>query len=215
MTEVAALVRRARALVFDFDGTLVDSNPVKWQAFEACFAEFPERREEILAYCRGHHAVPRGEKFRHVFEQILERPYTAEAAAALHRRFDALTTAEIAAAPEIAGAHRFVQQARRRGATALLSTTPHDTLLAILDRRGWSEAFGSVRGAPVAKGAWLQAWLAGQGLGPDQAVFFGDTAEDAQAAAAAGCAFVGVGASLGAAVAPLRIADFTGLTEAR
>jgi phosphoglycolate phosphatase-like HAD superfamily hydrolase len=50
-------------LVFDFDGTLVDSNPIKWQAFAQMFAEVRERRDEILAYCYGNPRIARGEKF--------------------------------------------------------------------------------------------------------------------------------------------------------
>lgn len=33
-TRVADLVGHARALVLDFDGTLVGSNPIKWRALE-------------------------------------------------------------------------------------------------------------------------------------------------------------------------------------
>lgn len=213
MTTALALVRAARALVFDFDGTLVDSNPIKWRAFEACFAEFGERRDEILDYCLGHHAVPRSDKFRHVYEHIVKLPYTAGTEASLHERFLALTTAQIAAAPEIPGAARFLAWARRRHLTALLSSTPHETLLDILGRRGWSELFAAVRGAPVAKGAWLSAWRERHGLGGPEVVVFGDTAEDAEAAAVAGCAFVAVGEDA-AGGGHRRITNFTELIEA-
>ena len=119
MTGVADLVCRAKAMVFDFDGTLVDSNPIKWRAFEACFAEFPGRREEILAYCLGHHAVTRGDKFRHVYEQILGLPYTEATETSLHERFRTLTTDQIAAAPEIPGALRFLRSAGRDASAAI------------------------------------------------------------------------------------------------
>lgn len=213
MTAALDLVRDAKALAFDFDGTLVDSNAIKWRAFEACFADFPAQREEILAYCLGHHAVPRSDKFRYVYERILRLPYTEAAAGRLHERFDSLTTEQIAVAPEIPGASRFLSWARRHHATALLSSTPHETLLDILDRRGWSDLFAAVRGAPVAKGAWLRAWCERHAFGAAEVMVFGDTAEDAEAAARAGCAFVAVGAE--ALVGGRhRITDFTELIEA-
>lgn len=57
MATVAELIREARALVFDFDGTLVDSNAIKRRAFERCFSEFPDRLEEIMRYCGRYHIV--------------------------------------------------------------------------------------------------------------------------------------------------------------
>lgn len=188
------LVRSVRMVVFDFDGTLVDSNPIKRRAFESCFAEFPSQLEEIVAYCTGHHHAPRGEKFCYVYEQILQRPYTPEVAAALHARFESSTTQQIIAAPEIRGAERFVRAVRRTHETALLSSTPHAVLLAILERRGWRADFGEVRGAPVDKAAWLRRAWDTRGIPARTVLFIGDTDEDAQAAAAAGCAFLGVGA---------------------
>ena len=59
----------AKALVFDFDGTLVDSNAIKWKAFEACFDRFPDRREEILSYCRGNNHTKPGLRQAHPFRR--------------------------------------------------------------------------------------------------------------------------------------------------
>jgi phosphoglycolate phosphatase-like HAD superfamily hydrolase len=201
--------------VFDFDGTLVDSNPLKQQAFAQCFSQFPERLEAILAYCRGHHHVPRGEKFRHVYEQILDLPYTPDAAAALHERFDAETTRQIIQAPEIRGATPFLQRMSRQRATALLSSTPHETLVHIVEQRGWRGYFTEIRGAPVDKTAWLRRLREGQGLAGHAIVFFGDTGEDAEAAAAAGCTFIAVGADVALDADGPSIPDFMSLLDDR
>lgn len=216
MPALAPLVKRARALVFDFDGTLVDSNAIKHRAFERCFADAPAaRREAIAAYCRGSHHTPRWEKFRHVYEQILKRPYTFELQEKLLRRFDIETTRPIARAPEIPGASRFLAQAARTHVTALLSSTPQEALLDILDRRGWRGHFQTVQGAPVNKTKWLARWRATQGYGGDEVVFFGDTAEDARAAQRAGCVFVGVANQDLRDEAVQVLEDFTGMVNGR
>lgn len=208
--EPAELLRRARALVFDFDGTLVDSNPIKRRAFDVCFAGFPEQREEILAYCWGRHHTPRGEKFRHVCERILRRPYTEDLAAALHERFEAVTTRQIVEAPEIPGATEFLRRAQGRYLMAVLSSTPHEILREILARRGWGGWFEAVQGAPVNKASWLIAFREQRGLDGGEVVFFGDTPEDAGAADEAGSTFVMVGPPDGVS-GGRAVPDFTGL----
>lgn len=211
MQKVADIIRRARVLVFDFDGTLVDSNSIKWQAFEACFAEFPDRLAEIMAYCRGEHHTVRGEKFQHVSERILGLPYTPEVATELHARFDAASTRQIIGAPEVPGATRFLEAVRGTHLTGLLSSTPHRILLQILSGRGWRDYFRAVRGAPVEKTRWLEAFRRPRGLHATEAVFFGDTQEDADAAHAAGWTFVVVANEKLTADATYWIPDFAGL----
>lgn len=207
-SEVVDVLRRARLVVFDFDGTLVDSNPIKQRAFARCFAEIPERLEEILAYCGSHHHVPRWDKFRHVYEQILSRPYTPEVAATLEARFDAQTTRQIIAGAEIPGATPFLRMVSRRNPTALLSSTPQETLRRIVEQRGWLSYFQVIQGAPVDKAAWLQRVREERGGETDAVVFFGDSREDAAAAEAAGCRFVGVGTHGAVAGDEVWIPDF-------
>jgi len=190
------LLGGSRGLVFDFDGTLVDSNAIKWQGFEVCFTEFPDRSEEILAYCRGHNHTPRWDKFRHVYEQILGLAYTPEIEQRLSRRFEQATTTQIAQAPEIPFAGEFLRRACRTHWTGLLSATPSPILDEILKERGWKDFFQGVQGAPVRKSAWLRELKERMGWKPEELLFFGDTPEDAHSARDAECGFIAVGAEL-------------------
>ena len=198
-------IRSARALVFDFDGTLVDSNGIKRAAFEACFAEFPNHREEILSYCWANNHTPRWEKFRYVYDQFLRQPYSHEIERKLHERFEAATTRQIVAAPEIPHAERFLQSVGRTHLTGLLSSTPQEILRQILVERGWAAYFQLIQGAPVCKAEWLKALRSERRFSKGELLFFGDREEDAQAAEEADCPFIGVGAEAGG---PFWIQDF-------
>jgi phosphoglycolate phosphatase len=185
------VVDTAKAFVFDFDGTLVDSNEIKWQGFEHVFAEYPEYMGQIRAYSRTLNHTVRGEKFRHICENILHIPYTPELDRSFHRAYAEFTVRAVAHAPEIPGAERFLKSLKGRP-TALLSSTLHESLLETLKLRGWESLFTYVQGAPINKRDWLVKFQATLGCSPGEIVFFGDTDEDAASGAAAGCVFVRV-----------------------
>ena len=208
-TRIAALLRRARVVVCDFDGTLVDSNPIKFRAFEVCFAEFSERRADIQAYCRHHHHVPRGEKFRFVYERILGVPYTAEVDTRLHARFAEATTLQIIEAPEIPGAERFLRTIAHSHLTAVLSSTPHALLSEIVTARGWRDCIHLLQGAPVDKTRWLSQLRDARCLARGELLVFGDTAADADAARSAHGVFIGVGSDAATLPGDEAIRDFT------
>ena len=188
---IKELLKKSRMLVFDFDGTLVDSVPIKLQAFDRCFEKFTAERDRILAYCHGNNHTPRWEKFKYVYEEILRLPYTREIEQELHRCFERETTEQISQAPALPGASEFLDRVRPNYRTALLSSTPQDLLLEILEKRGWAGLFDEVQGAPVNKASWLKERRT-QGFTPEQVLFFGDTPEDAAAAREAGCGFISV-----------------------
>lgn len=180
----------AKVIVLDFDGTLVDSNPIKLKAFDVCFAEDIPAHPEILTYCYANHHTPRWEKFRHVTENILKRAYTKEIEAKLAKRYEDATTQAIINAKEIPGALEYISNETRP--LFLLSSTPHQYLIQIVEGRGWMKYFAQVQGAPVKKSEWIQNLAKQRGLSIDELLFIGDTVEDLQSAREAGCLFIGV-----------------------
>ena len=197
VVNVADAVRRAlsapRRIIFDFDGTLADTNEIKKRAFDLVFAAYPEHIKEIQAYCHGFNHTIRGEKFKYVTEKILGLPYTPERDRLFHEAYARFTAAGVMSAAEIPGAASFLRRIRSRE-PALVSSTPHEILIEILERRGWRSMFGEIRGAPVNKREWIRSLQGSVGCKPDELLFFGDTDEDETSAREAGCTFVRVGA---------------------
>ena len=200
-------IRSSKGVVFDFDGTLVDSNEIKRRGFDFAFAAYPDRMPEIRAYCHGFNHTVRGEKFRYVTERILGLEYTAELEKLFHERYADFTTESVVAAPDIPGAVAFLRSLAALR-PALLSSTPTAILLQILNRRGWRTLFSTVQGAPVNKQEWLVNFQGALGCRPEEVLFFGDTDEDASAGNEAGCTFVRVGKAAEVA-GELAIQDFT------
>jgi len=184
-------IRGCKALAFDFDGTLVDSNPIKRGAFDICFSEYSEHAEAIRDYCSRFNHTPRWEKFQYVVEKILKQPYTEERSRELHKRYEDATTRQVIETPEIPGAMDFLKSLRSCP-VLLLSSTPHPILMDILKARGMTSFFAGIQGAPVNKAEWLRQYRETQRLQPENLLFFGDTPEDAAAARQAGWTFVAV-----------------------
>ncbi len=207
-------LRAAHALIFDFDGTLVDSNSIKRRAFDVCFSHFPEWETQIKPYCYGNNHIQRQEKFQHIYEHILKKPYTPEIAHDLHRRYEEATTLPVSRAREIPGAEAFLARMAGRYPTAVVSTPPNRILHAILQARGWTHYFVDIQGAPVNKTEWVKNYAQRKGLNVQQCLFFGDTPEDARAAYAAGCPFVAVGNDPWITTAVVSIPDYREVLEA-
>ena len=210
MSPIRSAIQSAKAVVFDFDGTLVDSTDIKKRGFDYTFADYPEFMPEIQAYCHGNNHTIRFEKFRYVTEQILHLPYTPEMERRFSQRFADFTTEAVAASPEIPGAEVFLRSLAAYR-PALLSSTPTGILLTILDRRGWRDLFSTIQGAPINKQAWLQGFQNLLGCRADEIVFFGDTDEDERSGKAAGCIFVRVGPAVSGNGDRLAVRDFTDL----
>jgi phosphoglycolate phosphatase-like HAD superfamily hydrolase len=180
-----------RAVILDFDGTLVESVGIKDEAFRALYAEeAPERLDEIMAYHTSRNATLRFEKFRHIDEAILGRPHTAETAARLAARFSDLVFGRICAAPAVAGIDALMRACEGLP-MHLVSMSPDGELARILAARGLDRRLAGVYGGSWRKAEAIADALAREGAARAEAVFVGDTDEDRLAAEEAGVAFVG------------------------
>ncbi len=183
---------RFKAIVFDFDGTLVQSAEAKRQAFfdlfpsTACHAAVIER---VLA------ENPEGTRFTLIplmIETVAaagltlpENPSPERLLAAYGRiAFDAVT-----AAPELPGATSTLKHLSGRAILTICSSTPDEPLKELVAARGWTRFLDGVFGLPVTKTAHIAGLVRQYGLSPADVAMVGDGDNDEAAAAANACAF--------------------------
>lgn len=207
-----------RAVVLDFDGVVLDSVGVKTDAFRRLFEpEGPAACTRVVAYHEANGGLSRFEKFRWAYREVLRRPLTPEAEAALGERFNSLVEEAVLAAPLIPGAEAFLETWSARLPLFVASGTPEEELQRIALRRGLSRHFRAVRGSPDRKADILRECARGLGLAPADLAMVGDAVNDLEAARAAGTAFVGVAARDGRHAFPpgtAVLADLRGLAAA-
>lgn len=183
---------RTEAVIFDFDGVIVESADIKTRAFVALYEE---HGAAVVAAAVAHHqangGISRRKKIRHIHRQHLGIALSADALEALCQRFSGLVEEAVVACPAVAGAVSFLAAQHRRLPLFVVSGTPHEELKRIVDRRGLAGYFAGVFGSPPEKPPTIRDILRTHGLAAERVLFVGDARTDYLAAAETGLRFIG------------------------
>lgn len=179
------------AIVFDFDGVILESADVKTDAFVELFAEHgPDVAAKVKAHHLANLGISRFTKFAWIYENVLRRPLSETDSAALGDRFSALALDKVLAAPFVPGADAALIALASRLPLFVASGTPQGELDLIVERRGLRPHFREVHGTPREKPAILADVMVRHKLEPKQVLFVGDGMSDYKAASSTGVEFL-------------------------
>jgi phosphoglycolate phosphatase-like HAD superfamily hydrolase len=181
---------RFKAVILDFDGTLVESVAIKDAAFKQLFSDYPQYLDKIMDYHYAHNAVIRYEKFRYITEEILGKPYTESVRKSLSQRFSALTLENIIRCPFVNGAQEFLEYFYNLLPIYLVSVNPPGELDTIIKARRLRQYFKKIYTSPVVKSEVINGILSCENICASEAVFIGDTPEDYEASSQTGVFFI-------------------------
>lgn len=180
------------AVVFDFDGVILESLDVKTRAFATLFAdEEPQAVAKILEHHRANGGVSRFEKFRYAYREVLRRSLGAAEEARLGARFNALVEEAVVAADWVLGAREFLEIHHARLPLFVASGTPEEELWRIVERRGLARYFRGVYGTPETKDSILGRIARENGWPFRSLLMVGDALNDYHSAAKVGARFAG------------------------
>lgn len=150
MTEsrgLARLPQRPATLFLDFDGVILDSAEIKTLAFGEVYRdEDAHKVAAVLAYQREHGGVSRREKFRYFEREIFHRDASTDRIEELSKRFSEIAFHRVLEAPFVEGAEAFLQRAYRSTRLFVISGTPQEELIRIVEARALSPYFQDVVG---------------------------------------------------------------------
>lgn len=176
-------------VVFDFDGTLVDSNRIKRAAFfeiAKAFADGPAIMQAILDRADA------GDRYW-VFEQFVSHLPSCNSARELADQYTRFCDDRITEAQEIPGVSSALSLLRRAGKSLYVnSATPLRPLQSVIHRRGMEHWFDGIYGAPTSKSDNLAAISAVCGVPYGEMLMVGDGETDRAAAEGFGCHFLGI-----------------------
>ena len=183
-----------KCLVFDCDGVLLDSVPVKTRAFARLAEPYGEEaRDRFVMYHAMHGGVSRTLKFAWFFREILNREITPEESARWGELFARYALEEVRQCEMIPGARETLEKWRGILPMFVCSGAPQEELRLVLEERGLSGFFKGIYGYPPTKDKILATIVKESLLPADEVLMIGDATTDRDAAEYADTRFYGIG----------------------
>lgn len=179
------------AIIFDFDGVILESMDLKAEVFRELFRDSPEHQDRIVRLHMDNGGMSRFEKFSLIYRDVLRREWTAEEAERLDEEFRRLLADGMLTCPFVPGMPGFLERRSREVPLFVVSGAPEGELREVLTRRGLAGFFQGIAGAPRPKPELLGRILSDHGWSASEAVYIGDSRYDAQVAARSGIPFIG------------------------
>lgn len=182
-----------QAIIFDFDGVVVESGKIKTQAFAELYRPYgADIVATVVQFHTQNGGMSRYRKFRHFQEHFLHQPPLTEAEEKqLDIRFSELVVEAVIAAEAVPGAIELIRQQSQKTPLFVASGTPEVELKVIVERRGLTPYFTAVRGAPALKKTIIAEILSAHNLKPEAVLMIGDAMADLEGAQANNTAFLG------------------------
>ena len=180
-----------QAIIFDFDGVLVESLDVKTQAFMQLYEH---HGDQIVQQVRDYHlqngGMSRYEKFKYFENVLLSSSPNEEHLSYLSQKFSDLVEKSVVAAPLVTGAIEVLESTFLHVSLFVASGTPEAELKRIIASKNLSKYFVSAHGAPARKTDIINLLVEQNGLDKSTVLMVGDATTDYDAAKKSNIEFV-------------------------
>jgi len=190
-----------KCVVFDFDGTLVDSNDIKRQTFFDIVGDLDPDGELVAGVFQRWPLANRYEKTRRIAEELNKRQLLPahssvdECASQLANAYTLQCERAISRCAEMPGATETLGELSRSGTLLFInSATPVEPLRRILQLRNWVHFFQAVYGVESSKAENLREIALTVKVKPFEMIHVGDQHDDKRGAEQFGCHFVAMAA---------------------
>ena len=180
-----------KALLFDFDGVILESAEIKTDAFRKLFGEkYPDKVEEFINYHTANAGISRYVKIQFFYERILNIKLPDKKKEELANKFSQIVFNEIVNASFVEGVAKFLTENYKKFPLFIITGTPDEEINSIIKKRKLNFYFKEIHGSPKEKKNIIFDILSRYQWNPEEVVFFGDAESDLRAAEETGVTFV-------------------------
>ena len=182
-----------KAIIFDFDGVILQSVNIKTQAFATLYSKYGDDvRKAVIAHHLEHGGISRFEKFRIYHKKFLNYNITDYEVNQLADKFSKLVFEGVCNSPYVLGAQEFLEHVNNKYLTFICTGTPENEIIKILKHKNLSNSFYGVYGSPNDKVSIINTIISINNLSLNDVLFIGDAMTDYNASVKTGIDFVGV-----------------------
>ncbi|MCL5030744.1 MAG: HAD hydrolase-like protein [Bacteroidetes bacterium] len=184
-----------KIVVFDFDGVLVDSNKIKYEAFFELFPENSKAGSIAKKVLKNHREESRFFIIRKVVEELNIGNGSKDTSSMIDyyvNKYGNIVESSVATVSEIPGAGNCLSELCLTYRLYLISSTPFDSLMRVIKTRSMENYFKRIYGFPMTKIKCLAEILTIENIMPEEVLIIGDGFVDLEMAKYFGCNFVGV-----------------------
>lgn len=182
-----------KVILWDFDGVIMDSMPVRDMGFEIVLQKYPKDQLGLLMdYHRNNGGLSRYNKFRYFFEEIRKEAVTDAEINLLAEEFSRVMLQNLLDENLlIEDSVKFIKKNYANYKMHIVSGSDGNELRYICDKLGLSKYFISIHGSPTPKVQLVEKLLADNEYKIEDTCLIGDSLNDLEAANVNNIAFLG------------------------
>ncbi|TDQ09931.1 HAD family hydrolase [Pedobacter metabolipauper] len=182
-----------KAILWDFDGVLMDSMPIRDKGFTEVLKQYPkEQVDELMAYHRANGGLSRYVKFRYFFENIRKEKISEDQVLTLANDFSGIMLQLlINQSLLINDSLEFVIKYHKEVPMHIVSGSDGNELRHICGQLKIDQYFVSISGSPTPKKILVKELLNKYKYAPEETILIGDAVNDYDAAVANEIQFAG------------------------
>lgn len=180
-------------ILWDFDGVLMDSMPVRNKGFQLVLKGYPKDQvEQLMRYHLENGGLSRYVKFRYFFEKIRGEVITEDDIELWAGKFSEVMRSElIDTSLLISDTLEFVKRNHENYNMHIVSGSDQQELRFLCDKMNISDFFLSINGSPIPKKKLVENLLKEHHYEKSKTVLIGDSINDFEAARENGIDFMG------------------------
>jgi phosphoglycolate phosphatase-like HAD superfamily hydrolase len=186
-------LEKYKVVLWDFDGVIMDSMPIRSKGFEVVLQNYPkEQVEQLLKYHNENGGLSRYVKFRYFFEKIRGEAVTEEEVLSLAEKFSAIMLSLLIDEKLlIKDVIRFISDNWEDYEMHIASGSDEKELQLICESLGLTHFFKSINGSPTPKKSIVRSLIENNRYDKELIALVGDSNNDKEAAIENSISFFG------------------------